>query len=110
MNANDKCKLDENGEPVPCGLLEWAACFESSALRQVARETVADSDVSTVFLGLDHQWGDGPPLIWETMVFGGKLDQEQDRCGGTRAEALAMHARMVERVKLAIAKATGGTA
>lgn len=25
--------------------------------------------VSTVLLGLDHQYGDGPPLIFETMVF-----------------------------------------
>lgn len=26
--------------------------------------------VSTVFLGLDHQWfSDGPPLLFETMVF-----------------------------------------
>lgn len=25
--------------------------------------------VSTVFLGIDHQFGDGPPLIWETMIF-----------------------------------------
>lgn len=26
--------------------------------------------VSTVFLGLDHQYGEGPPLVFETMVFG----------------------------------------
>jgi hypothetical protein len=26
--------------------------------------------VSTVWLGLDHSWGQGPPLIFETMVFG----------------------------------------
>jgi hypothetical protein len=25
--------------------------------------------VSTVFLGMNHQFGDGPPLLWETMVF-----------------------------------------
>ena len=25
--------------------------------------------VSTVWLGLDHSFGDGPPLIYETMVF-----------------------------------------
>lgn len=26
--------------------------------------------VSTVWLGLNHQFGDGPPLIFETMIFG----------------------------------------
>lgn len=26
--------------------------------------------ISTVWLGLNHQWGSGPPLIYETMVFG----------------------------------------
>lgn len=26
-------------------------------------------DVSTVFLGLDHNWGGGPPLLFETMIF-----------------------------------------
>jgi len=25
--------------------------------------------VSTVWLGLDHSWGSGPPLIFETMIF-----------------------------------------
>jgi hypothetical protein len=40
-----------------------------------------------------------PVVLWETMVFGGKLDQEQDRCSGSREQAEAMHARMVERVK-----------
>lgn len=25
--------------------------------------------LSTVWLGLDHRFGDGPPLIFETMVF-----------------------------------------
>lgn len=26
--------------------------------------------ISTVWLGLDHRWGMGPPLFFETMVFG----------------------------------------
>lgn len=25
--------------------------------------------VSTVFLVVNHQWGDGPPILFETMVF-----------------------------------------
>ena len=30
----------------------------------------AGTEVSTVFLGVDHQVGDGPPLLFETLVFG----------------------------------------
>jgi hypothetical protein len=61
---------------------------------------IGDSRISTVFLGLDHNWsGRGRPVLWESMVFGGKLDQEQDRCSGSREQAEVMHARMVERVK-----------
>jgi hypothetical protein len=26
--------------------------------------------VSTVFLVIDHSWRDGPPVLWESMVFG----------------------------------------
>lgn len=59
--------------------------------------TVFGNRISTVFLGLDHSWNGGPPVVFETMVFGGPLDEEQDRyC--TRAEAEAGHAMWVARV------------
>jgi len=56
--------------------------------------------VSTIFLGLDHRpWGaHGPPILFETMVFGGPLDQEQERYG-TWEEAAAGHTAMVARVR-----------
>jgi hypothetical protein len=49
-------------------------------------------------LGLDHNFSEnGPPILYETMVFGGALDGEQDRyC--TREEAVSGHALMVKRV------------
>lgn len=62
--------------------------------RQVRREKVGESDVSTVFLGLDHAFGQGSPLIFETMVFGGPLDGRQDRYS-TYEQAEAGHAAMV---------------
>jgi hypothetical protein len=55
-------------------------------------------EVSTVFLSLNHSFANGPPLVFETMVFGGPLDGQQDRYS-TRADALAGHARMVELVR-----------
>ena len=39
--------------------------------RTVAKSTIGNYLVSTVFLGLDHQFhAHGPPLLFETMVFG----------------------------------------
>jgi hypothetical protein len=97
-----KYRLDEKGNPIAePDLIKWAQWFEKSE-RSVAQEQIGESGISTVFLGLDHSFSEcGSPILWETMVFGGKLDQEQDRCGGSREQAEAMHARMVERVRKA---------
>ncbi len=48
--------------------LEWARSFERES-RFLASTDVGGWRVSTVFLGLDHAFMDGPPLIFETMVF-----------------------------------------
>ena len=45
---------------------------ENSHLWRVGNTEVGKYRVSTVFLSLDHQHGDGPPKIFETMVFGGR--------------------------------------
>ncbi len=93
--------LNEQGEPVAePDLIKWATWFER-AKRHVADETndAAGSRVSTVFLGLDYGFHTGLPILWETMVFGGRLNGEQTRCGGSREQAQAMHAAMVARVK-----------
>jgi hypothetical protein len=51
------------------GVMAWAQWFET-ADRRVARTVMLDgSEVSTVFLGLDHSFGDGPPQLFETCVF-----------------------------------------
>jgi len=90
-----------NRKPVAVhDLHAWAKAFEKGADRVVKRETVAPGvDVSTVFLGLDHSFGiGGPPLVFETMVFGGVNDQDMDRYS-TWEEAEAGHVAMVEKVR-----------
>jgi hypothetical protein len=80
-------------------LMTWASWFENVKDRHVADEKVGDVRVSTVFLGLDHAWGGNePPQIFETMVFGGELDQEMDRYS-TWEQAEIGHQNMVDRVK-----------
>jgi hypothetical protein len=99
--------LDENGEPVLCpNLFEWGAWFESHD-RTIAYTEVKGLCVSTVFLGLDHNFFDGgAPLLFETMIFpltdDGAVDCRsaldfQERYA-TRAEAIAGHTRAVDWV------------
>ena len=64
--------------------------FESIDNMIVARTTVDDVLVSTIFLGIDHNFGDGPPLLFETMIFGGTEDSYQERCS-TWEEAEEQH-------------------
>jgi hypothetical protein len=51
--------------------------------------------VSTVFIGLDHNFGGGAaPMLFETMIFDGGEDDYQTRCA-TWDEAEQMHAEAV---------------
>jgi hypothetical protein len=88
----------EGHKAVPADLMQWAEFFENTAGRTVALTMVGKVRVSTVFLGIDHSFGSGRgPLLFETMIFGGKHDQYQERYV-TWEEAEAGHA---EAVKLA---------
>lgn len=40
-------------------IMEWAKMFEDQKARIVAQEQIGDAFVSTIFLGLNHRWGDG---------------------------------------------------
>ncbi len=79
--------------------LAWAAWFKDTNRRVTQTPVSSDIEVSTVFMGLDHNFSnEGPPILFETMVFGGPLDQEQARYA-TWEEAEAGHKAMVEMVK-----------
>jgi hypothetical protein len=49
--------------------MEWAEWFETSRdARRVALTKIANvGEISTIFLGLDHSFGDGRPVLFETM-------------------------------------------
>ena len=90
--------LDKTGNPIlEPDILKWARWFET-ADRQIARtELPGDVTVSTVFLAIDHGYS-GPPILYETMVFGGPLDEEQERYT-TRQAAIEGHEQMVARAR-----------
>jgi hypothetical protein len=102
--------LDENHQPVPAGdLIEFGNFFQNDSARRVAGTRLNGLFVSTIFLGLDHRCGYGPPLFFETMIFRETpnaeiekiqkgFDQYQTRYS-TWDEALAGHNRIVTIIR-----------
>ncbi len=71
--------LDEKHNPFKVDLLTGARALEYTN-RHVDVTNIGDVRISTVFLGLDHGYGRaGPPLLFETMIFGGENDGYQER-------------------------------
>ena len=101
----DKYILDDEGNPVVCNdLMKWGAWMEetqTSFKRILSRTTIQANPkifVSTVFLGLDHNGflsDERTPVLWETMIFGGPSDGEQDRYT-SKEEAVAGHLNFVD--------------
>jgi hypothetical protein len=90
--------LDDDGNPVPePDLLKWVTWMETG-IRRVNMTLTTRGRVSTVFLGLDHRFrflDDGPPLLFETMIFGedGHSEWDESYCEmySTREEAQLGH-------------------
>lgn len=65
---------------------DWAKQFEAMD-RRVAEDVIGGVRISTVFLGMDHSFWGGTPILFETMVFGGENDGYQERyCTWEQAE------------------------
>lgn len=78
-------------------LKDFGARFERLN-RIVAQETINGYFISTVFLGLDHNFGLGRPILFETMIFNEDGDDEyQVRCS-TYDEAVTEHRIAVGKV------------
>jgi len=91
--------LDKDKNIQTVDMLTWVKWKEDFTNNIVKQEEANGVEVSTVFLGVDYRFdGDGAPILFETMVFGGKLDGEEDRyCTYTEAED--GHVRMKARVE-----------
>lgn len=72
--------------------------YEDPDNRRVAITEQDGVSVSTVFLGVDHGFGeDGPPVVFESMVFGGPMSDHQVRyC--TWDEAMKGHVELCRKV------------
>lgn len=90
--------LNENKEPVAVDMLQWAEWSGDQTKKIVKQNNFPDGvRVSTVFLGLDHAWGNEIPILFETMIFGGEHDQFQEHYS-TWAAAEEGHQRAIELV------------
>jgi hypothetical protein len=79
------------------------AAFCGISVRRIDLTIVGDFKISTVFLGLNHQIGDGAPVLFETMIFyegegTHALDNEMYRAA-TFEEAETLHRKAVEICK-----------
>lgn len=97
--ANYKLNADKTFSPIKTND-EIHDAFEDPN-RIIAKTTVGDYEVSTVFLVIDHGFK-GIPVLFETMIFPDiGNNQYQDRCS-SYADALLMHEKAVEWLKAQI--------
>lgn len=92
--------LDENHQPIEVDMLTWGRWFERIENRRVGWSQInSECVVSTVFLGLDHNFfGKGPRIMFESMVFGGPEDGYQRRYS-TWDDALIGHNAIVKKLR-----------
>lgn len=100
MLAGRFYRLDGH-EAVTCPVEQWGQEFARKD-RTVAKTRSGAVLVSTVFLGMDHGFGGGPPLLFESMIFDDfharAIDETCERYT-TWEQAEAGHAALVRRVR-----------
>lgn len=108
MNGHQYFILGADGEPEPVAdVTTWGRWFEEAsrdraAGRRVARTDVDGVEVSTVFLGVNHDFGlAGVPMLFETIIFGGPWDQYQWRYT-LRSEAQHGHDAIVAALRAGV--------
>lgn len=106
--------FNRQGQPITMeewGALRWTDDLERNDYSRVGLdtypaledlvdplETRAVVTVSTVWLGINHSWGRGIPIIFETMIFGGDYDGELTRYA-TEAAAAEGHQQTIDDIR-----------
>lgn len=99
--------LTDHHIAVPCDLETWACMFENPANRIVQQTKIGPVLVSTVFLGLDHSFGAGDPVLFETMVFDAEAGDNWMCRYCTWEEAVRGHETTVKATEDLVAAAKG---
>lgn len=92
---------DRTGGPID--LFEWARLTEDDEYRRIGHAVVCDAAdpskayrVSTIWIGIDTALG--PPMIFETLVFGKESEQVRGARYATEDQAREGHTAMVVSV------------
>lgn len=80
---------------VQCSDLPTWVIWMMQADRRLASDTIGSYQISTIFLGLDHNWGGGEPHLFETMIFNDVGSIYCNRCA-TWDEAEQQHRRAID--------------
>ncbi len=82
-------------KPVPCSFEEYITFMKSAANRIIEQTRIGDLLVSTIFTGIDHAFGTGEKLLFETKVFGLPDDAQPRWRFSTWNQAVREHRRLV---------------
>lgn len=90
---------NKQGEEI--SIEEWGRLHDSK-YKIIEQTTLPNGKwVSTVWLGIDHNYGEGEPEIFETMVFPQTKDLDEDDCArySTLEQAIEGHKSMCDKWK-----------
>lgn len=87
-----------NREGKAIGVAEMVRLCQDHDYRVVARDFVGKVEVCTVWLGFDHSFRGRAPVLFETVVFGGRMDQYHRRYTD-EAAARTGHAKVLASVR-----------
>jgi len=88
-----------NGTPTPCSWRKWMLALAKGDDRFLAHWYGDKIRVTTIFIGVDYSLGTiVPPLLWETRVFGGPLNDNWERYPNADA-ALKGHLEWIKKVE-----------
>lgn len=98
--------LDENNNPIGTNnVIKWGRLMQLKE-KIVKQENVDNYFISTVFLGIDHSYDFGNPVLWETMIFRKDKDGSKELGSdifhdrySTYDEAIQGHKEAVKLVK-----------
>ena len=85
----------EGRVPVRCTLAEFSKSMQEDEKRILAQATIDNLQISTIFIGIDQNWGGGDPLLFETVVFGLPDDLQPRWSFSSWDEAMEIHNLLV---------------
>lgn len=97
-------KLDEDKNVILTDIIDWANFIEGGAsenYKTVGKDKINKLIISTVFLGLCHNYSQFPgrPIVFKTMIFKGKKALGYQERYSTWQQAEEGHQRAIEWVK-----------